>query len=384
MNIYFVAMGILSSNSMSGSDKALIEIAKIWKQDKINIITIDKGKNLFEKYLRVNYFIQKSKFENPILAYAYRIKKFKPFKLPKNAVIYSSSNLYIDVYPSYLLKKLNPQAKWIVAFHMAAPNPFKGHTKSFSGGLKIPNIRNSINYLAEKKVFSLIKKADGILAINEFNKNLLVKKGFDEKKIEVVDNGVNLEEIASVKQKEKEYSACFVGRFHQQKGILDLVDIWKEVCKKDSSAKIVVIGSGELEGRLKTKIKEEFLEGNFILKGHLDGKKKIELVKSSKVFVFPSTYESWGIVAAEAMACGLPVVAYDLPVYHGVFDKGMIRVPIGKSELFAKEVIRLLEDNKTYSKFSEEAISLAKNYSWKKVADRERNFMEKIAKSKLN
>lgn len=378
MKIYFVAMGILSSESMSGGDKALIEIANLWKKDDIKIITIDKGRDLLKRYLNVEYFVQKSEFENPVLTYAYRLNKFKPIKLPENSIIYSSSNLYIDVYPSYLLRKHNPSSRWFVAFHMAAPNPFKGHTKSFRKGMKIPNVRNTINYLAEKRVFSLIKKADGIFAINNYNKEILIKKGFDPSRITVVDNGVNLEEIFSVKQPEKKFDACFMGRFHEQKGIFDLVKAWTEVCKDYPDAKVAVIGSGELEKEFKSRIKEARLEKNFVFAGYLDGLEKFKIVKSSKFFVFPSTYESWGIVAAEAMACGLPVVAYDLPVYRGVYDQGMIKVPIGDTIKFANAAVRLMKDKKYYKRISEEAASLAKRYSWKNVAKQERDFMEKI------
>src|SRR5262249_28765419 len=48
---------------------------------------------------------------------------------------------------------------------------------------------------------------------------------------------------------------------------------------------------------------------------------KFRLLKSSRVFVMPSHYESWGIVVGEAVAAGTAVVAYELQCYPSVFGK---------------------------------------------------------------
>ena len=48
----------------------------------------------------------------------------------------------------------------------------------------------------------------------------------------------------------------------------------------------------------------------------ISGKDALSVVKSVLVFVFPSHEEGWGIAICEAMACGLAVVAYDLPAYE--------------------------------------------------------------------
>ena len=67
------------------------------------------------------------------------------------------------------------------------------------------------------------------------------------------------------------------------------------------------------------------------------GGEKIKILKQSRLFVLPSFYESWGMVAAEAMAAGLPVVAYSLPVYQDLFSKGINQVKIGDKMVFAKD-----------------------------------------------
>jgi len=73
---------------------------------------------------------------------------------------------------------------------------------------------------------------------------------------------------------------------------------------------------------------------------------EFQVLKSSKIFILPSYNESWALVVCEAMACGLPVVAYDLPVFEEVYKKGMILIPIGDIDKFAGAILKLLYDIK--------------------------------------
>lgn len=78
-------------------------------------------------------------------------------------------------------------------------------------------------------------------------------------------------------------------------------------------------------------IAEDRLEHNILIYGRCSDVKLYSLLKSSKVFIFPSFFEGWGIVVAEALACGLPVVAYDIPAIRENFGscKNVFLMPIG-------------------------------------------------------
>ena len=65
----------------------------------------------------------------------------------------------------------------------------------------------------------------------------------------------------------RKYDACFVGRFHQQKGVLVLIDIWKEVVKLKPDAKLAMIGNGPLEEEVKNRAKEYGIGNNIDLFG---------------------------------------------------------------------------------------------------------------------
>ena len=106
------------------------------------------------------------------------------------------------------------------------------------------------------------------------------------------------------------------------------------------------------------------------------------MVKNCKVFVFPSHEEGWGIAICEAMACGLPVVAYDLPVYREIFKQGMVTVPLIDIKRFSEEVVNLLENDEKRRILGTKAKNQAKIYDWNSVAARELSLMEEEIEGK--
>jgi len=91
-----------------------------------------------------------------------------------------------------------------------------------------------------------------------------------------------------------------------------------------------VIGWGDAHwrGLVDRLVRQHGVEANTKFLGFLDNEEKYRAVKASRVFLFPSSNESWGIVVAEALACGLPVVAFDIPATRK-FGEAAIRTLSG-------------------------------------------------------
>jgi len=142
------------------------------------------------------------------------------------------------------------------------------------------------------------------------------------------------------------------------------------VCKERTDAKMLVIGGGEKYyiNKFSEEVKKAGLERNIIYAGPARDRRKYTLLKSAKLFSFPSYEEGWGIVVGEAMACGLPVVAYDLPAYKGTFRKGIITIPLRNKEQFASAIVRLLMRDDLRQELGEEAKIQAKEYDWDSIA----------------
>ena len=95
-----------------------------------------------------------------------------------------------------------------------------------------------------------------------------------------------------------------VGRFHQQKNHMFLLDIFHEVQKKCPDSVLLLIGTGELQSVVKERVKQLGLEKKVQFLGVRDDVS--EIMQAMDCFLLPSLYEGLPVVAVEAQAAGLP------------------------------------------------------------------------------
>jgi len=232
--------------------------------------------------------------------------------------------------------------------------------------------------LNEKLSLFLCKRsADAILAISDETKDFLVFHGFDSNRITIIRNGVDHDLINSVKVKEKKYQASFCGRLVKRKGVYDLLEIWERVLKFFPDSKLVLMGQGLEYDGLREAISRNGWEKNIILTGYVPDNEKIAFFKSSEIFIFPSYEEAWGIAITEAMACGLPVVCYNLPAYNSLKD-GIIKLNLGDKELITKSIIDLLHDDKKRMVLANAASEEGKKLDWHDIAKEELTLVHMI------
>ncbi len=107
-------------------------------------------------------------------------------------------------------------------------------------------------------------------------------------------------------EKEKTIDFLCLGRIGK---FAYLDKIWEEIRTLRNDVSFHMIGVGKDSSIVRR------LEaiGNFVHHGVVDEKTKIELLLNSKVFIFPSAFEGWGIAVGEALSYGLPVIVWDLP-----------------------------------------------------------------------
>jgi glycosyltransferase involved in cell wall biosynthesis len=142
------------------------------------------------------------------------------------------------------------------------------------------------------------------------------------------------------------------------------------VCEKKQEARLAMIGNGPLEEEARTKIKALGLERNIELLGFMDGEKKFEVFKQSKIMVHPATYDSGGMAAAEGMAWNLPGVSFDLEALKTYYPQGMVKIPCYDEQRFADAILRLLNDPPYYKEQARLAHELILNvWDWKKRAE---------------
>lgn len=283
----------------------------------------------------------------------------------EKVVAYTSSDLFWEVIPAYFFKKRNKNIQWIQVIHHIYPN-----WKNRSGG----KVANFLGYYLQRFSFRLIrKKADKIIILNNIVKKELVRMGFYGNKIFTSSNGIDIDYFDYIKKADPVYDGLFLGRLSPSKGIVDLVEIWKNICQEIPEAKLAIIGgvSEKTKDFLQKKIDGLNLKNNIDLLGYLEDSKAYSILKSGKLFIFPSHEEGWGIAIAEAMACALPVVSWDLPVYKEIFEKYTVQVKENDANLFSERVLELLKNDEMRKKIGESGKEFIRKYSWDSVAEKE-------------
>lgn len=171
---------------------------------------------------------------------------------------------------------------------------------------------------------------------------------------------------------EKRWDGVFVGRHTIEKGIVDLLEIWRHVRSERAGARLVLVGACAPETRRKIEkhIAAMGAEGDIELAGVVSDAEKFESLRSSRVLVAPSRVEGWGFVPLEALSAGIPVVCWDLPAYReSLPDSDQIsRVPVGDVETFSRRVLEALDDGQPRS---DRATVPPARYEWPEVAARE-------------
>lgn len=161
------------------------------------------------------------------------------------------------------------------------------------------------------------KKVDYFIALSEFAKSKFIQGGLPSFKIVVKPNFVYPDPGAKAQDKIGKY-VLFVGRFSHEKGLTTLIDAWRGL----RGVPLKIVGDGPLRSVVEDKIERYELKEVKVL-GHCSHKKVFELMKGARFLVFPSEcYENFGLVAVEAFACGIPVIATSLVAGGEIIEDG--------------------------------------------------------------
>lgn len=222
-------------------------------------------------------------------------------------------------------------------------------------------------------LIELYNRVPSIVAVSDSLRRQLVTYGA-KSNIKVIGNGINAGDFADLGPRKKIYDAIFVGRHTPEKGIFDVLEIWNAVTKRFPQAKLVLVGyaTKDVMDIMRKRIQEHHLEKNIILKGVVSDEEKSLLFTQSKLLIFPSRQEAAPLTPAEALACGLPVVCYDIPPIRELYNSPSVRrCPVDRPEIFAKEVLLLLSDESLRRELSEKAPRLAQKFDWDASAQAE-------------
>jgi glycosyltransferase involved in cell wall biosynthesis len=181
----------------------------------------------------------------------------------------------------------------------------------------------------------------------------------------------------------KKYDAVFFARLIPEKGFLDIPEIWHFVVKEKPEAKLLIFGIVE-----KQKYVEEFykriekykIQDNVLFLGQRPEKEISYLIMSSKLLIYPSLLDSFPLTVLETLACGLPVIAYDIPAISINYSacSAVKIVKAGDKLEMAKMILFILENDAYRQRLGGEAEAFAQKYNWDKVVEAEKEAYIKV------
>jgi glycosyltransferase involved in cell wall biosynthesis len=204
-------------------------------------------------------------------------------------------------------------------------------------------------------LMKMLEKAHAIIVTspNYLESSPLLRQ-FEEKCV-VIPLGIDLQRfekkgndwrIAEIRSQYGEKIVLFVGRLTHYKGVHYLLKAIKDV-----SGRLLIIGAGDLERRLRNQVERDNLSTKVSFLGDLSDEEMAPFLHACDLLVLPSITrnEAFGVVQLEAMACRKPVVSTQLetgvPYVNQNGVTGFV-VPPGDSEALATAINRLLEDEK--------------------------------------
>lgn len=389
--LHVIAM-YAQGGGLSGGDRIFLELSRRWayQGQPLSIAVTQEGKamclrNGIDPSLVTEWPLEpapRNRLSHYLRLTVHSLRRALPSgSIPRESIVYSASDFWPDALAA-TAAKLRYRASWIAGFYMFAPPPHKG----FEGGWRtgIPRAIDAFYWLSQRLSLPLIIRfADAILVTGEHDRDRLCRYGVPASRVIVIRGGVDVALADSTEPGSGPfYDGVFIGRLHVQKGVRQLIDIWSRMQLLRPGSRLAIIGDGPLLADLVEMRDRANLTDLIDFHGFLDGREKFRIVKRSRVVVHPSLYDSGGMAACEAFACGLPGVCFDIPELVTYYPQGMKKVPAYDLDGFADAILSLLDDSPDRLQLSLQARQLAEQWDWdNRCAEIGREINRALAKS---
>jgi len=228
----------------------------------------------------------------------------------------------------------------------------------------------------------VLRNADKVICLtNDYAKLMVNRYGVAKDNIVVIPNATDFKISDKPKRNiHKPIKLLFVGRLAKQKNIpmlLEAVSSYR--AKYNDDLHLYIIGEGELETDIRSKISKYNLSDIVTMRGALYGQELQNIFQQSDIFVLPTLYESFGNVYIEAMAKGLPIVTTNIEAVRDVVKNGRNGLLTDISADSLREAIHQLTENKIlYRSISSNNLHDIKSYKWSVILQKMENIYEDV------
>jgi N-acetyl-alpha-D-glucosaminyl L-malate synthase BshA len=220
-----------------------------------------------------------------------------------------------------------------------------------------------------------INKSDVVTSVSQSLKDDTYKLFNIKKDIHVIPNFIELDKIRnesliscqrSVMANKEERIVTHISNFRKVKRIPDIIKIFYKI-QQQIPAKLMMVGDGPEKAKAEQLCIELGIQNKVIFFGN--SHEIDQILSFSDLFLLPSETESFGLAALEAMAWSVPVISSNsggLPEVNFDGVSGYLS-NVGDVDSMAENAIKILTDNKTLTKFKENALDIAKQFDIKNI-----------------
>jgi len=194
--------------------------------------------------------------------------------------------------------------------------------------------------------------------------------GLKPEKIKLIPNRINLNRFQPEEKKQNKIKTIlFVHWLSKRKGADTIIPITKGL---ETRAKFIIVGDGPYKEKLLRETKQNKLEKFIEVVGFVPNKDIVDYYKKADILILPSLEEGFPLTLLEAMAMGVPYVAFDVGAVREISPSVAQEfiVKPGDTKEFAKKIQILLSSKEIYDRFRKEELEKVKEYSLDKVVNK--------------
>jgi glycosyltransferase involved in cell wall biosynthesis len=232
-------------------------------------------------------------------------------------------------------------------------------------------------YLVRKAEKSIKNTYDHIIAVSQTTKRDLIKQlGVNGQDVTVIHCGIDHVKYRPGR-KFDEPAILWMGRMKKYKNLEHVIMAFKLVKQVVKDAKLILVGAGEEERKIKSLIHREGVK-DVTFTGWVSGDDKLRLLQGAWCIVYASETEGWGMGILEAAACGTPAVAYNSGALRESIIDGEtgLLAEYGNIKELAQCVLEILSNKGLRKMLSEKALNLSYNFDWDKTAEQTERYLE--------
>jgi len=367
---------------VGGAEMAIREICKRLPENEYHLVTTRFEKDI-PNYEKVeNVHVYRVGFGHKIDKYLFFIlSQFKAnalYKKYKFDIVWGMMASYAGL-SAWIFKKFHQKIKYLLTLQSGDSDEFMNKRTWWWKGIY-------------QKIY---QDPDYIQAISNFLIDRARNYGFQGENIELVPNGVDLENFTKELSNEEKIKIksglgivetqgivsvliISISRLAEKNAMNDLIDSLKYL---PENYKLVICGVGPLEQILKSQVETQGLASRVIFTGFVDYKNLYKYLNIANVFCRPSLSEGLGNVFLESMAAQIPVIATPvggIPDFLEDQETGLF-CEVNNPQSIAEKVKLLVEDSELKNRVVQNGYKMVmESYSWEKVSEKMNNIFKKI------